>query len=292
MLSAINASSNALVQFLHNTASLVVLGGAGVSTTSGIPEYRDRNGIWKTATPIQFGDFARSAAVRQRYWARSYLGWRRFSKAAPNAAHHALATLEAMGKIDTLITQNVDGLHQVAGSRRVIDLHGDLAQVRCMTCGGAEGRAAFQSRLDAANPEWRAEVFRYKADGDADIAESSCQNFILPGCISCGSSVKPDVVMFGESVPREKVEQSMTAVERADGLLVVGTSLTVFSGFRFVRHASALQKKIVIVNRGVTRGDELAALRLDADVAQILPDAVQAIARQQSGGQSLFSANP
>lgn len=259
-----------LCEFLDAAQRLAVLSGAGVSTASGIPDYRDRDGNWKTAQPIQFGDFVASSRARKRYWARSYVGWQRFSGARPNAAHRALAGLEAAGKLDMLITQNVDGLHRAAGSRRVLDLHGDLGRVRCLGCGRTESRLDYQQALRAANPDWHARVFRFRPDGDAELADDSHADFEVPGCSQCAGVVKPDVVMFGESVPKERVETAMAAVERADALLVVGSSLMVFSGFRFARHAAAQDKPIAIVNRGRTRADDLAALKIDADCADVL----------------------
>lgn len=263
--------------FLSKTKTLAVLSGAGISTASGIPDYRDRNGDWKHSQPIQFNEFVNHASTRKRYWARSYIGWQRFSAARPNAGHHALADLEASGKIDTLITQNVDRLHQAAGSDRVIDLHGDLRNVRCPECRRTQPRAEFQKHLKALNPTWHAEVFRYKPDGDAELANNSHEDFIVPDCRSCGGIVKPDVVMFGESVPKGRVERAMAAVGRADALLVIGSSLMVYSGFRFAREAQALQKPIVIVNQGRTRADDMASMKVDADCVVVLSEALESL---------------
>lgn len=261
--------------FLCNARSLVVLSGAGVSTGSGIPDYRDRNGDWKYSQPIQFGEFMKSAAARRRYWARSYIGWRRFSRAKPNAAHQALARLEEGGKVDTVITQNVDRLHSEAGSRSVIDLHGNLAKVRCMNCGVVTERADFQAALAAANPGWTAKAKHIRADGDAELVKDAEADFSVPGCADCTGIVKPDVVMFGESVPKERVREAMDAVDRADSLLVVGSSLMVFSGYRFARRADELGTPLAIVNRGRTRADDIAAVRIDEDCAEVLPPAVE-----------------
>lgn len=262
--------SHALARFLSETPSLAVLSGAGVSTGSGIPDYRDRNGNSKVKSPIQFQDFVSSHDTRQRYWASSFVGWQRFSKAAPNAAHFALAELESSGKVDTVITQNVDGLHHKAGSRAVIDLHGDLSSVACLQCKNRLSRAVYQQRLLEANSDWHASVFRFNPDGDAELAEASLDAFEVPPCEDCGGVVKPDVVMFGENVPKQRVADATAAVERTDGLLIVGTSLMVFSGFRFARRAFALGKPIAIINQGRTRADDLATLKLDADCANIL----------------------
>ena len=269
--------ANALAEFLSEARSLAVLGGAGISTASGIPDYRDRNGERKSAEPIQYQDFVRNEASRQRYWARSYVGWPRFSKATPNAAHYALAEMEAAGKVTTLITQNVDRLHHEAGSRSVIELHGDLGKVRCVSCGDSTPRDEFQQRLADSNPDWHAAAFRYKPDGDAELAEQSCAEFNVPGCAICGGIVKPDVVMFGESVPKERVGKAMCAVDDADALLVVGSSLMVFSGYRFARRAEALGKPIAIVNQGVTRADDIAALKVDEDCTEVLGAAFAAL---------------
>ncbi len=272
------ADITSLQTFLADAGSLVVLGGAGVSTASGIPDYRDRNGDWKHAKPMEFGEFKRSDNARKRYWARSYVGWRRFSTARPNAAHRALANLESSGKVDTLITQNVDGLHQQAGSRSVIDLHGHLGKVRCIACGESQPRSAWQRLLKKANSAWHADVFRYKPDGDAELASHSHEDFSVPACSACGGVVKPDVVMFGESVPRPRVQQAFSAVDRADALLVIGSSLMVFSGFRFARYADAQHKPIAIVNQGRTRADDIATLKVTRDCAEILPAALGLIA--------------
>ncbi|NIS91424.1 MAG: NAD-dependent protein deacetylase [Woeseiaceae bacterium] len=270
--------TDSLRNFLADVRSLVVLSGAGVSTGSGIPDYRDRNGDWKHSQPIQFGDFMANASSRRRYWARSYIGWRRFSGARPNAAHHALARLEQTGKVDTVITQNVDRLHSEAGSRKVIDLHGDLSKVRCMSCEARTERSDFQVALEEANPGWTAQAKQFRADGDAELVENAEADFNVPGCTACNGILKPDVVMFGENVPQGRVDEGMQAVERADALLVVGSSLMVFSGFRFARRAGELGKPLAIVNRGRTRADDIAGLKVDEDCASVLPAAVDCVA--------------
>ena len=260
-----------LQTFLEESESLVVLSGAGVSTGSGIPDYRDRNGDWKHSQPIQFGEFMGSAAARRRYWARSYIGWQRFSGAEPNAAHHALARLEDGGKVDTIITQNVDRLHSAAGNRNVIDLHGDLSKVRCMSCDRITERRHYQAALERGNPGWTAEAKHYRADGDAELVDDAEADFEVPGCEACNGIQKPDVVMFGEWVPKARVQTAMDAVERAGALLVTGSSLMVFSGFRFARHADATGTPIAIVNQGRTRADHQAW-----DLYVITPEAVAA----------------
>ena len=270
-------NKQSLVNFLARSQSLAVLSGAGVSTASGIPDYRDRNGNWKNADPIQYQDFLHNPESRKRYWTRSYVGWRRFSKARPNGAHFALAKLEATGQVNALITQNVDRLHSAAGSRRVIDLHGDLGKVRCIGCRQTHARADFQHALQDANPGWHAEVFRYKPDGDADLADHNLHEFTVPQCVACGGTIKPDVVMFGESVPKERVNEATKAVDRADALLVVGSSLMLFSGFRFARQAAEQQKPIAIVNNGKTRADKIAELKVETDCAEALSAVVEAL---------------
>lgn len=268
-------AAHSLASFLAAAESITVLSGAGVSTGSGIPDYRDRNGDWKHSQPIQFHDFMSNESSRRRYWARSYIGWQRFSGATPNAAHRAIARLEETGKVDTVITQNVDRLHSEAGSRSVIDLHGDLGKVRCMSCDAITGRKDFQVALEEANPGWTAEAKHFRADGDAELVDDAGADFRVPGCAACNGIQKPDVVMFGENVPKGRVAEAMNAVERTGALLVVGSSLMVFSGFRFARRAGELGKPLAIVNLGRTRADELAHLKLDEDCSSVLPAAVE-----------------
>ena len=265
-----NPKAQELAYFLESVNRVAVVSGAGVSTASGIPDYRDRNGDWKHARPVQFGDFVAAEETRRRYWARSYTGWSRISEARPNTAHHALAQLESSGTVETLITQNVDGLHHRAGSRNVIDLHGRLNRVRCMDCEKVSSRATWQQRLARANPSWRVDVDFFAPDGDAQLRNTDTNNFSVPGCDACGGVVKPDVVFFGENVPKDRVRSALNATDSADALLVVGSSLMVFSGYRFARHAAAAGKPIAIVNRGRTRADDIATLKIDADCGNIL----------------------
>ena len=283
-----NASSSALAEFLANAGTVAVLTGAGVSTGSGIPGYRDEDGNWKNAAPVQFRDFVGSADWRQRYWARSFIGWQRFSRAEPNAAHEALARLEARGHVDTLVTQNVDGLHQRAGSQRTIDLHGRLDAVRCLDCDDVVGRDAWQTRLEAGNPDFRVDAADVKPDGDAEIADNAYADFSVPGCERCGGTMKPDVVFFGESVPKPRVAAASAAVERSGALVVVGSSLMVFSGLRFVRQAVEIGKPVAIVNKGRTRADELATLKLEEDCGDVLEGVLSQLeplaSRDASGG--------
>jgi len=256
--------------FLDRHPRLFILTGAGCSTGSGIPDYRDGEGQWKRAQPMTLQAFMGTALARQRYWARSLLGWRRFSRARPNGAHRALARLEAQGRCETLLTQNVDGLHQAAGSRRVVDLHGRLDRVRCMGCGSRSPRADFQVRLGALNPGWIDRDVAAAPDGDADLEDADFASFDVPPCPLCGGVLKPDVVFFGEGVPRERVEAGAEAVEKADAMLIVGSSLMVYSGFRFAEMAAASGKPIAAINKGRTRADGLLALKVEEDCQEAL----------------------
>lgn len=265
-----NPDARELARFIKSAGPVAVVTGAGVSTASGIPDYRDCNGDWKHARPVQYADFVSRPEVRQRYWARSFAGWRRIANALPNLAHTALAALEAAGSVDTLITQNVDGLHHRAGSRRVIDLHGQLQTVVCMGCEERTGREEWQQRLAAANPSWRPDTDYFAPDGDAQLHDEDVSDFVTPDCASCGGFVKPDVVFFGENVPKDRVASAFEALDRAAALLVVGSSLMVYSGYRFARRAAESGKPIAIVNRGRTRADGVATLKIDADCGDIL----------------------
>jgi len=216
--------------------------------------------------------FMGDAAARHRYWARSYLGWRQIAGAQPNAGHLAVSALQRDGLIAGIITQNVDGLHQAAGATEVIELHGGLDRVVCMSCGLTESRRDIDARLRAANPDFDARVAAINPDGDADLADDELAGFRMVPCAWCGSDlVKPDVVFFGENVPRPRVERCFELVEQARSLLVLGSSLTVMSGLRFVRRAAAIGTPVAIVNQGQTRGDELATLLVDAPLGQVLP---------------------
>jgi NAD-dependent SIR2 family protein deacetylase len=259
----------ALAAFLTNADRVAVVSGAGVSTGSGIPDYRDRDGNWKHSQPMQYAEFVGSRQARQRYWARSFAGWSRIAGARPNRAHRALAALEATGKVETLITQNVDGLHSRAGSRNVIDLHGRLEKVRCLGCEQTTHRNDWQQTLATANPEWQTRARSFAPDGDASLAVDDVRRFVVPSC-NCGGVMKPDVVFFGESVPKERVRAAIEATDRADALLVVGSSLMVFSGYRFAKRAAETGKPIGILNRGRTRADDMAALKIDANCEDVL----------------------
>ena len=253
------------------------LTGAGCSTASGIPDYRDEQGEWKRRPPVMIQAFRRHDAVYRRYWARAYAGWPRFTAAAPGAAHRAFADWESAGTLLQLVTQNVDGLHQRAGSRAVIDLHGRLDEVICLGCGARTERAALQASIAARNPHWSAAAVS-APDGDADIPDTLIDSFAAPRCERCDGLLKPDVVFFGENVPVPRVAQASEALADADALLVAGSSLMVYSGFRFVRLAHDAGIPIAIVNRGRTRADDLAELKVSGDVGTTLADALAALA--------------
>ncbi len=259
---------------------LVVLTGAGCSTESGIPDYRGVDTPPRVRPPIQHREFIDKPEMRQRYWARSMLGWPRLAHARPNAAHHALVALESAGVVAGLITQNVDGLHQVAGSRQVVELHGAIRRVRCLACGELTARAELQTRLEAANPTWvaRAEAVAIAPDGDAELPDALVGDFAVVACASCDGVVMPDVVFFGGNVPRDTLDAAWAAFDRGELLLVVGSSLTVFSGYRFVRRAAEREVPVAILNRGPTRGDEYAVIRVDARAGEVLPALARALA--------------
>ena len=251
---------------------VLALSGAGMSTDSGIPDYRGPGA--PVRTPMTFAEFVSGPEAQRRYWARSHVGWSRMGSAAPNAGHRALARLEAAGRVGMLITQNVDGLHEAAGSRRLCALHGRVADVVCLGCRTRTRRAALAARLDALNPGWLVR-HRDAADRpDGDVAVEETDDFVVPPCDHCGGVLKPDVVFFGENVPKPRVQRCYAAVETLAGvggaLLVLGSSLTVMSGFRFVRHAAKLDVPVVIVNRGSTRADDLATVKLEAGTSEFL----------------------
>jgi len=257
---------------LVQAGGVVVLSGAGLSTESGIPDYRGPSGALRRHAPMTYQAFVGSLEARRRYWARSYLGWAQIAAARPNAGHLAVARMQAGGLLEGIITQNVDGLHQAAGARGVIELHGGLDAVVCLACGAREERARLGERLAAANAGFVAELGRINPDGDADLPDEQLDGFTLVGCLACECDrLKPDVVFFGENVPRPRVDACFALVEAARLLLVLGSSLTVMSGFRFVRRAAALGVPIAIVNQGPTRGDELATLKVDAPLGEVLP---------------------
>jgi NAD-dependent SIR2 family protein deacetylase len=248
-----------------------VLTGAGMSTDSGIPDYRGPDS--PPANPMTIGQFTSDAAFRQRYWARNHLGWRHMDDTAPNAGHRALARLEQAGVVCGLITQNVDLLHTKAGSRAVVNLHGSYAEVVCLGCGHGMSRAALADLLEAANPGFTdraAALGGIAVAPDADAVVDDTASFRVVDCPRCGGMLKPDIVYFGENVPKDRVAQAFAMVDEADALLVAGSSLTVYSGYRFVRHAAAAGMPIAIVNRGPTRGDALATVKVDAGCSEML----------------------
>lgn len=258
---------------------IAVLTGAGVSTESGIPDYRGPETRRRARNPIRFTDYMKDDLLRARYWARSLLGWERFSTAEPNPAHRALAALEHAGRTTGLVTQNVDRLHQAAGSRDVVELHGALAEVRCLDCGALEPRHELQHRLVVLNPEVLAHAAELAPDGDAELDASRAllARFRVPRCLRCDGTLKPNVVFFGENVPRAIVEAAYARVASSEALLVVGTSLAVFSGYRFVRLAAERGIPVAIVNLGPTRGDPHATVRVSARAGEVLPALVAAL---------------
>ena len=275
-----------LADFIARARRLVVLTGAGCSTESGIPDYRSPGGAWSRHKPISYASFVRSAEVRRFYWARSYRGWPRFEAARPNAAHRALAALEDRGRVHQLITQNVDDLHQEAGSRAVVQLHGRNRVVVCLDCRAEFRRADIQDELAARNANWlgkarwdrlNAEEADFAPDGDSEIAQSVVGGFEVPSCARCGGVLKPGVVFFGESVPSEKVTYAMQRVNEADALLVVGSSLTVWSGYRFVKRAAERNVPVGIVNIGPTRADDLASIKIEEKCGAVLTAALDAV---------------
>jgi NAD-dependent SIR2 family protein deacetylase len=264
------SADRGLQRFVRRHERLFVLTGAGCSTASGIPDYRDADGDWKRARPILIETFLRDTLARRRYWARSLAGWERFRNARPNDAHRALVQLQRTGRIERLVTQNVDRLHQAAGSSGVIDLHGRLDRVRCMECGALLDRGALQLELLRRNPSWAALSAPDAPDGDADLDGLDFSSFEVPACARCDGTLKPDVVFFGERVPPERVEAAMQALEHADAMLVIGSSLMVYSGYRFAYAAARAAKPIAAVNLGRTRADDLLTLKVEAPCAVAL----------------------
>ena len=252
-----------LEDFVDSHRRLFVLTGAGCSTGSGIPDYRDADGQWKRAQPVTYQAFMSDEKTRRRYWARSLVGWRRIRRARPNDAHRALARLETMGRIELVLTQNVDRLHQAAGSARVIDLHGRIDLVRCTNCEARSPREDLQDELGRLNPDW-VELDAIEApDGDADLDGADFSSFVVPSCGHCGGVLKPDVVFFCENVPRDRVDAAARGLDEADAMLIVGSSLMVYSGFRFVQRAAGAGKPIAAVNLGRTRADALLTLKAE-----------------------------
>ena len=253
---------------------VVILSGAGLSTESGIPDYRGPTGLARRVMPMTYQTFVGGAEARRRYWARSQLGWRHIANAVPNLGHHAVAELEGRGLVAGIITQNVDGLHQAAGARQVIELHGGLARVVCLGCGERTRRESLDLRLREANPDWDAQLTQLNPDGDGWLADDDVALFRVVDCQRCGGLLKPDVVFFGENVPRPRVEDCHALVRQAAAVVVLGSSLTVMSGYRFVRQAARLEIPVAIVNHGPTRGDAQASLIIDAPLGQALAELI------------------
>ncbi len=266
-----DAGVDALADLLAD-GNAVVLSGAGLSTDSGIPDYRGATGSLRRHTPMTYQTFTRDPRGRHRYWARSFVGWRRIRAARPNDGHRAVGDLQAAGLVGGVITQNVDGLHQAGGARDVLELHGGLDRTVCLGCGAVADRAALDERLRAANPHFGPRTDEINPDGDAELPDEVLDGFVMVGCLACGDGpLKPDVVFFGETVPRDRVEHSFRLVESAGSLVVLGSSLTVMSGYRFVLRAAKLGIPVAIVNVGPTRGDAKADVRVDAPLGVVLP---------------------
>ncbi|WP_347059347.1 NAD-dependent protein deacetylase [Blastococcus sp. HT6-30] len=251
---------------------VVVLSGAGLSTDSGIPDYRGATGSLRRHTPMTYQTFTRDPLGRHRYWARSFVGWRQMRAARPNDGHRAVAALQEAGLLSGVVTQNVDGLHQAGGARDVVELHGGLDRTVCLGCGDVADRAALDERLRDANPHFGPQADEINPDGDAELPDDVLDGFVMVDCLACGAGpLKPDVVFFGETVPRDRVDHCFSLVEDAGSLLVLGSSLTVMSGYRFVLRAAKLGIPVGIVNVGATRGDAKADVRVDAPLGEVLP---------------------
>ena len=264
----------ALRDWFARHRAVFVLTGAGVSTNSGIPDYRGADGAWKRRAPVTYQAFLNDPPTRARYWARSFVGWPVVAAARPNGAHAALASLEQRGALSLLVTQNVDGLHERAGHAALIDLHGRIDRVVCLQCATGLSRAEVQQMLAESNPGWLDLQARAAPDGDADVDDRDFSTFRAPQCPRCDGLLKPDVVFFGENVPRERVKRAADALARSDGVLVAGSSLMVYSGYRFARMAREAGLPLAILTRGVTRADEIATLKLHADCEATLVGAL------------------
>jgi NAD-dependent SIR2 family protein deacetylase len=265
-----DAALDGLVRLIDAAPGALVLSGAGLSTESGIPDYRGPDGQ-RRVTPMQYRDFVGSSEARQRYWARAFVGWRNFSGAQPNAGHRAVARLQHEGHLGAIITQNVDELHQAAGAQDVLDLHGTLSQVVCLTCGDRTSRWGLDERMAADNPTFAVHTGEIRPDGDVTLDEVDVAGFVVPRCEVCGAdTLKPDVVFFGESVPRARVERCFALTDEAPALVVLGSSLVVFSGYRFVRRAAKNGTPVAIVTLSPTRGDDEAQVVLHAPLGETL----------------------
>lgn len=265
-----SATLQPLLEFMRPRSRVMVITGAGISAASGIPTYRDDSGTWQRSSPIQHQEFLRSESCRRRYWLRSTVGWPAVANARPNRAHQVLAALEAAGKLSLLVTQNVDRLHQRAGHRQVVDLHGRLDRVICLDCGHIESRDDIQQRLLTRNPNLQHLQAPLAPDGDAEVENNMISAIEDPRCSRCDGIPMPDVVFYGGSVPKPRVAQIQSTLEQSDGLLVVGSSLSVFSAFRFCQSARQLGIPIVAINRGITRADELLTFKVEQDCGEAL----------------------
>lgn len=283
MANHLHIQADTLYRFIQLHPRLLVLTGAGVSLASGIPTYRDENGVWQRGTPLQHYDFIQKEVVRKRYWARSFVGWPSISQAQPNTAHQALAQLERLGLVEQLVTQNVDNLHQAAGSEQVVDLHGNLQRVICLQCGAKTTRAEQQVRLAELNPQLPSLQAEVRPDGDAALADDYFEHLHLPTCLICAGVLMPDVVFFGGTVPVTRVDNCLTALEKSDALFVVGSSLKVYSGYRFCVRAKEWGKPIILLNPGNTRADEIAQLHIRADCGEVLSELVENFFSQLQG---------
>ena len=273
-----NAGMDALADLVAD-GDVVVLSGAGLSTDSGIPDYRGATGSLRRHTPMTYQTFTRDPRGRHRYWARSFVGWRKIRGARPNDGHRAVGELQAAGLLGGVITQNVDGLHQAAGAREVVELHGGLDRTVCLNCGHVAGRAELDERLRAANPDFGPRTDEINPDGDVELPDEVLDGFVMVDCLACGDGpIKPDVVFFGETVPRDRVDQCFGLVDDAGSLLVLGSSLTVMSGYRFVLRAAKLGIPVAIVTAGPTRGDAKADIRVDAPLGDVLPELTRRLA--------------
>ena len=278
------ASSLGSLATLVGAGDVVVLSGAGLSTDSGIPDYRGATGSLRRHTPMTYQTFTRDPRGRHRYWARSFVGWRRIRAARPNDGHRAVADLQAAGLLGGVITQNVDGLHQAGGASGVVELHGGLDRTVCLACGDVASRAVLDERLRAANPHFGPHTDEVNPDGDAELPDDVLDGFVMVGCEACGGGpLKPDVVFFGETVPRDRVDHCFGLVEQARSLLVLGSSLAVMSGYRFVLRAAKRGIPVAIVTVGPTRGDAKADVRLDAPLGTVLPALVGRLAAPRVG---------
>jgi NAD-dependent SIR2 family protein deacetylase len=271
-----------VAEFLVRHPNVLVLTGAGLSTASGIPDYRDRDGVRRGTPSIQGPEFRKSPAVQRRYWARSMVGWPTLANAAPNSGHRALAELERAQRIAAVLTQNVDGLHQQAGSQHVLELHGNVHSVVCLDCGAQVARAIVQQQLLEANPALAGVVASPAPDGDAHLEPDALAAFRLPACSHCGGTLSPEVVFFGDGVPPARTAAALARMEAADALLVVGSSLMVFSGFRFCRLAAESGKPIAAVNLGRTRADHLLSIKVEDSAERILPRVQELLHRRAS----------